>query len=175
MPEALPEPFTLVYRALFDLALRHPSFVSLVKIGNRVSFAVDDNRDPIKQNVITADMPEVTLITEGMSAANIHQTSSTSSIRRRYSFIIVTGDYRVNYALYPVEWYLFCAMVGWKTTLGNLTWHGATFVKNANLVSLTEGESDSRRIKGTKGWTSIWSVDVEMHFSSSHLFGELTE
>jgi len=166
-------PFSKVYDALWALALRSPVFVDKVKPGNRVSYSSDTNRNPMKENLITNDMPEVALVLDGLSSGNLHASSSTSQLTRRYTFIVTTGDYRINYALLPLQWALICALAGWKETLGNLTWHGAGFVKRANITSIVEGESDSRRIAGTKGYTALWSCDVEMHFATAHLLEEL--
>lgn len=167
--EQLANPFTDVYNALWTLLLRNPLVDQMVKVGNRVNFSSLTNRDVIKQTVADSDLPELTLIPEGTSDVNLGCTSSTSKIKRRYSFICVTGDYRLAYRLLPLEWFIFASMTGWRETLTALQWHGTPYVKTANLVSLVDGETDSRRVKGLKGWTAIWSCEVEMHFTTAHL------
>jgi hypothetical protein len=159
----------MVYDALWELALRAPIIGTTVKVGNRISYGTDSPIDPHKNNASDADLPELTLVTEGISEGNIGRTSCTTSLLRQYSFVISTGDFRANHLLYPIEFALFCAMTGWTTTLTALEWEGQRFVKRCQLVNASEGLSDPQRNRGIKGWAAIWAVSVEMHFTTSSL------
>ncbi len=167
-------PYTMVHDALWTLALRHPDFAELVKPGNRVDYGGDTDRDPIKQVVADADLPEVALISEGITSANVHNTNTTTEVVRRYSFTVVTGDNRLRYRLYRVEWFLTCALSGWQEVFGALQWHGVPFVKYANVIGVNEGMSDSQRNRGIKGWSALWSCEVKLLFNTAHLREELT-
>lgn len=165
-------PFSMTYDALWQMAASHPEFNRLVKIGNRIRY--DDSRDPEKQVVAAADLPEVVLVSESLST-NLHATSSSSMMTRNYTWLISTGDLRMNELLYPVEWALICAMANWKQVLGALKWKGAHFIKQHDMTAASEGESDSTRNRGIIGWSSSWRCTVQMYFKTNDLIGELSD
>jgi hypothetical protein len=168
-----PNPFTMVYDALWTLLLRHEGFASLVKPGNRITFGDDATGNPIKRNISSADLPEVVLAVSGLTEGNLHASSSTSKIKRRYGFLISTGSFKINQVLQQAQWQIFCAMAGWKQTLGELQWEGKPFVKNMNLSDGSEGLSDNLRNRGITGYSCAWGCDIEMHFATADLKNEL--
>lgn len=163
------DPFSMVYSALWDMIEAHAGFAGLVKVGNRIRFDLD-KRGVLKPDVSTADLPEVILTTFG-GVVNLIDTSSTSKVTRFYQIIISTGDLRLSEYLNPVEWAIFCAMVGWRERLGALRWNNRSFVKRANLTSGSEGQSNPEYNRGIKGWSALWTVEVEMHFATADLQG----
>jgi hypothetical protein len=158
-----------VYSALWALAEESRPLDLLVKLGNRIRFDSAYNRDPIKQNVQVSDLPELVLVPLGTNESNLHSSSCSSMVTRTYSWIISTGDYRYVELLAPVEWALFCAMANWKNVLLGLTWNGSTFVKDANLIELTDGFSNTENNRGIKGWSSVWNCQVTMYLTTQHL------
>jgi hypothetical protein len=162
-------PFDQVFSALWTLAEASRPLKELVKVGNRIKFNQDDSRDPLKQQVADADLSELILTSEGITAINMHATSCSSMIARQYSWMITTGDYRISYRLNPLEWALYCAMTDWKSVLGSLKWNDYDFVKDMNFVSASEGLSDATRNRGIKGWSALWSCNVKMHFKTADL------
>lgn len=167
-------PFTLVYTTLWDLPLSHWNFNEIVKPGNRIRYDSDTQRDPAKDVVAAADVPELILVCNS-GQVNMNNTSSSSMVTRQYTWLVSTGDYRVNEYLHQVEWALFISMLKWKDILCALQWHGKSFVKRAAIVGITNGESDSERNRGLKGWSAVWSAEVEMHFATADLLSELVE
>jgi hypothetical protein len=163
------DPFSLTFDALWNLVDSAPVFADLVLLKNRVKYNLETDRDPMKDKVSVADLPELTLVTTGVGSVNLHHSSCTSAFTRQYSWILATGDWRVNYKLFPVEFALACAMSNWRSVLSSLTWNGQTFIKRVDLTSAVNGESDSRRNRGIKGWTAIWSGEVQMVFKTSAL------
>lgn len=161
------DPFTIVHRALWDLVEADEGFTELVAVGNRIKFTGLD-RSPKKDKIAEADLPEVMLVSESWGG-NLHATSSHSLLTRQYTFIISTGDYRICEKLYPVEFAILRALANWKTTLSALTWRGQTFVKTANLVSGTTGDSDPSRNRGISGWSTLWRCQVDMYLPTSQL------
>lgn len=161
-------PFELVYDALWTLAYT-PVMADLVRPGNLVRFDQDDNPDPMKDPIASADLPELVLTTAGVPSINLHASSCSSKIVRRYQFLLSTGDFRLNFRLYPVEWALVCAMTNWKEVLTGLTWRDYAFVKHAKFVSVTEGESVAAQNRGIKGWSAIWTCDVDMYLRTQDL------
>lgn len=168
-----PNPFTLVYDALWTLILRNPNFVNDVKEGNCIKFNSATDRAPKKDTVAAGDLPEVLLVPEA-GTANHYNTSSTSAASRQYAWMIQTGDWRANEYIHQVEWHIFAAMTGWTQTLGALTWQGDHFVKRASVVGVTVGQSDPQRNRGIEGWSAIWRCQVDMVFKTSDLINILT-
>lgn len=162
-------PFSMVYSELWNLAEANSELISLVQLRNRIRYDLDDNRDPEKRVTMDSDMPELSLMSTGLTG-NMWNTSSTSTCTRTYEWMIVTGDMRITERLLPVEWALFRAMHGWKTILTALQWEGKSFVKRAALTNIQDGilRPDSRQ-NVPRGWACIWGIEIEMHFSVGDL------
>lgn len=161
-------PFVLVYDALWELAEASSPLAEIVKPSNRIKFNHTGTKDPIKREVSQADLPEIILVTTG-TAGNIQETSSTSRINKQFEWIVATGDLSVVNRLLPIEWAIWCAMIDYKAVLGALTWESQHFVKRCALLNASSGFTDSERNRGIRGWSSVWSIEVEMHFRTSNL------
>lgn len=166
-------PFELIYDRLWTLALTSNTISSLVKVGNRIRFDDNDNRDPLKGTVATADLPELSLLTEGQASANIHKTTCHVNVIRRYAFVIATGDMRLTEHLHKLEWGLFCALTNWKDTLFQLKWNDKLFVKRLDALDALHGTTDSLQNKGIKGWSAVWRCEVECYFPKELLIADL--
>lgn len=165
-------PLTKVYDALWSLVEAHPEVDNIVRLGNRVKYNSATDRRPKKSSVSTADLPELSLVSEG-GTLRIKNTTSSTKLVRRYSWIISTGDWRVNHYLYQVEWMIICAMCDWDSVVSALQYDGANFVKRTDVVNITEGMTLPAGQEAISGWTSLWSCEIEMHFRTSSLLDEL--
>lgn len=163
-------PFSLVYDTLWKMMIADERFT--VKSGNRLDFNTNDRSAP-KSQMSTADYPEVMLVAEGCSG-NLCNTSSTSMITRRFSWVVSTGDFRYN-QLFPVEWAIFAGMLAWRYELGSLLWNGNPFVTRANLVEANTDQIDKQRRRGIEGWIAVWTIEVEMHFANVLILGSHIE
>lgn len=166
------DPFSLVYRALWEQALLHPVIQTLVPVGNRLQFDTH-SRNVLKDDISTADLPELMLLTDGTQGVNLQRTTCDSSIERSYLFVVSTGDLRLQEYLYPVEWALYCAMAGWQDTLTQLTWKGRKFVERCYLGDTTEGFNERDRNRGIRGWSTAWRCNVAMTFKTTDLREDL--
>jgi len=166
-------PFNMVLTALWEMLLAHPRIVRDVKEQNRIRFDLANNRDPFKPAIQASDLPEICIASLAASA-NIMETSSTSRCNRTYSIMLSTGDFRYTEICGQVEWHIWVAMCGWKRTLGGLQWNGQNFVKRANVTNVSTGMSDPEKNRNIRGWSSVWSVEVEMHFATAGLLAELS-
>jgi hypothetical protein len=167
-----PNPLTLVHDALWRMADAAMDLDNIVRAGNRIRFNSPTNRDPLKQTVADADLPELILEPAGTPRSNICNTSSTSMLTQRWRWVVSTGDLRANYRLLPVKWAIFVAMVNWKTELCALEWpvgSGRTFVKMANTLDAQEGESDRALNRGIVGWSCVWACEIEMHLKTQDI------
>jgi hypothetical protein len=165
-------PYTLVHSALWAMALANPRFVAMVAEGNRIRFDSAVDRDPIKENIGSADTPEVMLVSMGVTDVNLHATSSTSQMRRRYQFFVTSGDMRINDLLYQIEWQLTCALANWKATLAPLQWNGKPFVKSANMTDASEGFQKNDQTRGIIGLSCIWACEVVFSFTTADLIAD---
>lgn len=166
-------PFQMVMTELWQLPQQHPTFRQLVRVGNRIRYDGTDYGDPHKKEIQSADTPEVVLTSETASV-KMHATSSTSSVTRQYSWLIASGDFRINEVLLQVEWALFVGMLKWKEIISPLEYRGQRFAKRMDVVSVVGGQSDAQRNRGIKGWSAIWRCEVEMHFKTAELLEELS-
>lgn len=165
-------PFAAVLKTLWSMLLAHPQFVRDVKDRNRIRFDSPSVRDPLKETVQVGDLPEVAI---GVSSAsgNLMSTSSTSSFTRQYSILVSSGDMRYSELLANVEWQVFVAMLGWKGRLSALEWRGQRYVKRVNVVGVATGLSDPKANRNIQGWSTAFSIEVEMHFRTDDLLDEL--
>lgn len=159
------DPFSMTFAALWALAESSPRLQEVVRLGNRIKM---QDRDSWKDQIASADLPELVLITNGMTG-NLQETSSTTKFVRTYSWLLSTGDMRLTHLLYPVEWSIVCAMTRWKEVLAPLEWRGDRFIKRMGLGVVDEGVSDRERNRGIAGWSSVWRIEVEMHFTTSKI------
>ena len=157
-------PFQLVYDELWSMLEEDIRFT--VKEGNKIKF---NTREPIKTQHTTSDYPEVMLVAESISG-NLCNTSSTSMIARNYSWVIAAGDFRYD-QIFPLEWAIYVGMLGWMYRLKVLTWEGSEFVKCVKLNNANLDQIDRARTRGIEGWISVWSINVEMHFSNELIRG----
>ena len=161
-------PFTIVFNGLWSCLESNPNFVSDVPQGNRIKYNIPANRDPIKLTVAAADLPEVVLVCTSAQAF-LHDSSSTCKCIRGYSWLISTGDFRVNELLHQVEWDVFVGMFNWRKVMGALQWNGKSFVKRCDITQITQGQSDKERNRGIEGWSAIWGCEVEMIFNNTDI------
>jgi hypothetical protein len=167
-------PFDMVLSKLWEMLLAHPRFERDVKKNCRIRFDDETNRDPTKDPVQDADFPEVMILPQ-TSSFNLHETSHTSRVSRQYTVMIATGDFRYTEWLGKVEWYVFVALLSWQERLTALRWKDmeGSFVKSANLLTATSGFSNPALNRNIKGWSAVWSAEVNMHFPTRLLLGEM--
>lgn len=160
-------PFDLVFTALLDMVADSPRARKLVKTGNLIRYDSETTRNPYKNDVAVADLPEIILIAEG-GLVSLHATSCDCSIVRRYSWLIATGEQRARY-IHAAEFLLVCLLADCRTKLGALRWNEHSFVKRVDIVDVTTGLSDPARNRGIQGWSALWRCEVEMRFGITEL------
>lgn len=162
-------PFDIVYSELWKCVLEHNQADALLKAGNIVRFDEDKNRRPLKDKVSTTSLPELILMPSGMNG-NYHNTSSTTKLTKRYTWVLTTGDMRLQKALNPISWLIFVTHVQNQHRLINeVQYNGRNFIKRLDLVDSTDGQSELQRKLNIKGWSSVQAIEVEMHFPKNDL------
>lgn len=165
-------PFNLVHNKLWDMIERVPDVDDIVAKGNRIKYNSTVSRDIEKQRIQAADVPELSLVTEG-GPVRMQNTSSTTMITRRWTWVIATGDKRLNEFLFPVEWMLIGALLNWKSELTALEWDSQRFVHRCDVLDTLEGMTAQDRNRNMVGWSSLWRCEVEMHFKTSDIITTL--
>lgn len=174
------DPFSQVERALWTMLEAHEGFTDRVRSGNRVKFSGGNSRSPMKDEVSAADLPEVRIIPAG-KVEQLEIDSTACHVAGTWQIQIATGDQRTDEAgdlagsdkaygasVFPVQWEILRALQGWRTHIKTLTWSGETFVTAFKIGGPTsEGTTDTDLNRGVKGWSSILSVTVFMHFAVS--------
>lgn len=164
-------PLSLVYDKLWAMVEAHPDVATIVSAGNRIKFNDPAIRDVWKDRVASSDVPELVLVPDAGSV-NLHATSSSSRVTRQYSWLISTGDLRLGAYLHAVEFMLIVAYSEWDTHLKTVEWPDASGkfpVTRCKLVDARVGHSDPQLNRRLKGWSAVWSCEVEFHFDTSDL------
>ena len=155
-----PNPFTMLYDKIWEMIEVNPNIDKLVSSKNKIKY---DDWTGVKDNIADADFPELALLSES-AITNLMQTSNTTNMIKQYSWVITTGDFRINEVYNQLTWELFRAMMGWDHYLTALVWEDQHFVKRVNMVALNEGTFRMAQNRGIRGWSSIWSFEIECHF-----------
>lgn len=161
-----PTPFSRLYSAVWDLFCADPVFNNLIPEGNRIRYDSDTNRDPDKTSETTADTPRFEL-TQGGGAVNLNNTSDTSMIKQTFSAIVITGDQRINAYANIIQWMIVCNIKKWKQNLSSLKWCGLPYVKVVRVTEAAIGFAAANKPNAAKGWNAVWTIEVEMHFSTN--------
>lgn len=165
------DPFTLVHDKLWELLESGSRFRQLVKSGNRIKLSRFNDRKPMKEQVQTADLPEVTIIP--VSGNQILQTSGARIIAQVYRIVISSGEQRINPGIFPIKFAILCAMQDWvKYLMTGITWRTTNPVVNAKLTGDTDGASDSDLARGIEGWSTLMNLEVWFSFDKLTLIAE---
>lgn len=166
------DPFSQVYDALWRLAEESPRLNALVRPRNRIKWNDRSWTPPDKLEVSDADMPELALLVTQLSG-KIRWTSSGSQALLQFDWVLSTGDPSVIRSVLPVMWAVYAAMTPWVTNVvtgpNPLQYKGETFVKRVDLKEANLGFTDPERNRGIRGWSSVWSCEVEMAWKTDNV------
>ncbi len=161
-------PIRLVYAAIWEMLEAKTEFTNLVKIGNRIKYTnTTGDRAPDKDTVSDADLPQVRVTHTGI-IPHLFRVTGGSSLVIRWETEVASGDQRFATEL-DVAWAIYRAMTGWATHIQTLTWKDETF---ARLYRAQENDADFMKVnadRGISGWSSLWTGEVEMWFSTTQL------
>ncbi len=163
------EPFTLIYNGLWSLVESRAEFAVNIRAGNRIKYAVLNNRNPAKDQHSSTDLPEIILQTTGGNA-NLHADSNGSRFTVNYSWVLNTGEISLI-PIHAYNFWLMRAMAGWQTVLAGLVWNGQTFVKKCGDWNFSMGLSNPEANSNIRGQTAVWTCSVELWISTALLKG----
>lgn len=161
------DPLSIVYDGVWELVDNFAPFKDQFRPGNIIRLNDPNNPDPLKNNIQTADLPEVILVFSGGSG-NTHSTSSQSQMGQQFDFLISTGQKRVGLTS-ALKWHAFQCVYHWRESLAGLTYRGETFVTSLDWLGVLEGMSDPQNNRGILGWSSVVSIKCEMTFSRNQM------
>jgi hypothetical protein len=164
--------FTQTYDGLWTLLENNKTWCSYVPVGNRIKFGGNNNRKPIKDEILTADLPEFRIVPiSGVYRLMI--SSSHTRLSKRYQLQAATGDMRTDVYLNQIEIYTVAALLHWIEVLKPMTWKGHQFFTKLEMGEAPEGLSQMNLQRGIKGWSTLMSVTADLYVSTSDLQGVL--
>lgn len=120
----------------------------------------ETDRTPVKSNVQNADMPELLLVSRGITSG-VARTNTGVGLTRRYDLRLVSGEMTMHEKLHPVEFAVFVAMERIQRTNKTL---GLPFIKTTTLVDAQTVLVDSEANRGTRGWVTTFTIDIDFGF-----------
>lgn len=166
------DPLTMCYEALWEILEKWEGFASRVRIGNRFKYLT--HGEPEKAEVGNTDFPEIRIVPDGMEPATQISSSSTRIVQR-FTVQVSTGSKQLSghfgkdATLFPMEFEIFRAMVGWQTVLSALVWNGTSFAKYLDLTNTQQGSAETDLRRGVDGWASVWTCQVVLVFPLADL------
>lgn len=163
------DPFRQIHDTLWYLLEQHSGFTALVPAGNRIKHAegfedADRDRDPGKRAGMSADYPEVRIVSSG-GKAHQYRSSSRSSCRKDFQIQVRTGEQQTG-LLFRVEWEILRAMMDWLDYIEHLEWHDNRFAKRCAVQEVSDTVTGR---KGNRGWSTAWACSTELWFDSADL------
>lgn len=156
-------PYSLIYAELWAVLESSPSFCALVPVGNRIKLT-DKDRSPFKPESITADYPTVSIIDAG---GMLGQQGSSSSVvhSKTWKISTATGDMRLTYLHFPLEWAIVSALFRERTARSRLLalqWRGHDFVSRVAFGTTSSAIAMDASMNAIKGWSEILSVRTDL-------------
>ena len=158
------DPFSLTYDLLWRLVERNNKLREYLSIGNRIKY---DEHSSVKREVADSDLPELALLSGG--ASETERNSSHRYITKNYTWVIATGDNRINVVYNRIAFELYRSMVDFECEACKLEWCDCRFIENINITSVDEGTSFNDLERGISGWAALWNIEVRMVFSFQSL------
>ena len=166
------DPLTLVYEHIWDIIEDFDAFDDMIKIGNRIKLNKNP-RDPFKEVVQGADLPELILFPVG-ATPNTNANSSEATYTWDLQFLLSTGDKRVNELHFPIQWYIF-RVIAVKGCARSVEWNGQPCLLGLTIPLTSEGLNDPNANRNIQGWSSVISIQASMNFSKAQLAEGLKE
>ncbi len=158
------DPLTQTYDYIWELVEGFPPWADAVRVGNRLRLD-DTKRDPLKDTLKAADLPQVILLpTDG--ANNLHSNSSSSVITQNFTIGISSGEQRVNEVYFPLKFYTLQALACFRQSLGNLTWKSYPFLKKLEIPTSTDSLDEFGDLN-IISWESLITISAEMWFPNT--------
>lgn len=166
------DPLSLLERNLWFAAESHPGVTALVRLANRARMVaqgvVPAQDNPLKDSLLTTDLPELTLFAMGGEPDAVGQgvSSSTVGMVQRFGWGLSTDEIRTDMlrSLNPLKWALLNAM--WRVKYG-----AASVLPFVNLIIVRnvsdQVQDPSQKDRDVAGWKCLVSVECRLVFDRS--------
>lgn len=162
-------PIRLVHAAIWTMLRANQTLCGasgLVTLSNQVAY-IGTDRIPPRDTLREGSTPEMEVVTTGLRP-HLQQTSSGSSLVLRWEIRCTTGS--VLFAtLMDIQWEIFRALEGWETYMSGLQWDGESVVKISRPLAVRDRMDDHRRNRSIHGWTTVWSCETVLDFTTTDL------
>jgi len=158
------DPYTQVYRALWNMLIESPELSRLVRIGNRIRWDEQDP-DPQKHALSDADLPEIQL---DPVAGEVNLTGSSTSVacEQAFQLQLTSNDSRLHLSAFPLKWALIKTLSRWRSALG------LAFVKQIRLGDVIDIHAADDPDRGAAGWSMTLTISVEMWIAQADVEAE---
>lgn len=164
------DPFSKVYDGLWQAVKSHDGLQTLVREGNRISFASDgEEHEPRKTIADYGTCPELQLIPDFFTTA-MHPDNVQITVTRTWNWIIRTGSKLLNKELLPVEYQLLLALKAAKKQILALQWDGPkglyNLVRRYEVVRAASSIPDVDKTENNPqslAWYSVWAVTTDIN------------
>jgi hypothetical protein len=164
------DPYTQVCDAIRDCLKACKAFTDRVKEGNIVTY-IDGAPNPVKDEVIAADFPEVRVV-QTTSDTNLPCSSSSTKCTETFSIQLAGGSLKAE-VVNAVRFAMLCALTNLQQKLDALLCFGKQFARVARVGKSTTGQTQSDLLRGIKGFTNILDITIDMYFTTADLKGVL--
>ncbi len=157
------DPCSMVYSQLIESAMANPTVNAMVKANNVCRFDYAKNETfPIKDDISTDDLPELTLVPTNYS--HVKTSSCHSTVTVIFQWQIATGDWRLSVKLFPLLHHLTVAMNHVSRDLSKLEYNGAKFFLSSRVGDGVCGIDDPTANRNIRGWSATLPITVQMKF-----------
>lgn len=176
------DPLSQIQAKITALLKADSQLAAVVRVGNYVDF-LGTKTNPIKESIVSADTPALIIIPAGgeFNGPDTGVSSSSCTLKQRYSIGVVTEELRVNAArgINFIKWRVFAIMERARPTLGALVLTeldnvGVAFnvglVNNLRITQFTDQTADVQQIeREIRGWKSVIGIEVTGSFTRTLL------
>jgi len=169
---AYTNPIEQVFDGLWEILEDSAEFDALVPVGPRRVKYIGGSRDPMIHGSTPSDFPQVCIEPVG-GFSQAEWTSNSGKMKKTFQVKIATGDKRLDYKIFQVEWAIYRAMSNWRAVMSSLTWKGKAFVDHVGVYDHEETLKEREMSRGDTGWSTVWTGEVWMHFTTSDLIPDV--
>lgn len=158
-------PLDIAYDGLIAALFKAPSVRAAIKEGNRIIY--DSLNNPAKQNITSADVPELLIYGNGLSGT-LHFNADSCKLTTTYLLQISSGSFNSR-DVHNLMLSCIVALLNWKKTIHSLTYEGKTFIKDVRINPSPIGTSNADANRQVRGWAALIGIELDLYLNSQSL------
>lgn len=159
-------PLLAVHTAFWEMLEARTVLTTLIRPGNRIKL----DGATFKSEAGVADRPELRVVPTA-SVPHLERTSNSSTLVEQWQVQVATGEWDIK-LLFDIKFEVMRALLAWQTHLRAVTWKGNKVVHDCRAPAVDDGLFEADLARGVAGWTTVWSCEIEFHFSNTDLRSE---